>query len=107
MNFGPLPEAGGRSRLEARFHGRAGHIPVLAERVGDPLSAAEAAELGLVTGSVAAAEWEPTIRRAIEERAGARFGDRAGLAFALPGAGPQTLEGKIFAGCARWTSRRR
>ena len=49
MNFGPLPQASGLTRLESRFLGRSGHIAALAQRVGDPIPAAEAAELGLVT----------------------------------------------------------
>jgi benzoyl-CoA-dihydrodiol lyase len=49
MNFGPLPEASGRTRLESRFPSQDEHLASLAERVGDPISAAEAVELGLVT----------------------------------------------------------
>jgi benzoyl-CoA-dihydrodiol lyase len=48
MNFGPLPAAGGLTRLELRFARREGHLALLSQRVGDPISAAEAAELGLV-----------------------------------------------------------
>lgn len=50
MNFGPLPTAEGLTRLESRFPGREGHLALLAQRVGDPIPAAEAAELGLVGG---------------------------------------------------------
>jgi benzoyl-CoA-dihydrodiol lyase len=38
MNLGVLPRADGRTRLEARFADRAGH---LAQRVGDPIPAQE------------------------------------------------------------------
>ncbi|HEV3364965.1 MAG TPA: hypothetical protein VG795_12660 [Acidimicrobiia bacterium] len=49
MNFGPLPQASGRTRLQSRFAAQDGHLAALAERIGDPFSAAEAVELGLVT----------------------------------------------------------
>ncbi|MGH9008348.1 MAG: enoyl-CoA hydratase-related protein, partial [Acidimicrobiia bacterium] len=46
MNFGPLPRAGGLSRLESRFLDRTDLLADLAQRVGDPIPAAEALELG-------------------------------------------------------------
>ena len=49
MNFGPLPRASGLTRLESRFPTQDEHLASLAERVGDPISAAEAVALGLVT----------------------------------------------------------
>ena len=96
MNFGPLPQANGLCRLESRFRTRADHLAALAQRVGDPIRAAEAAELGLVTEAMVPAEWEDRIRQAIKERAGLTLGARAGLAVTVHTAGPQTLETKIF-----------
>jgi benzoyl-CoA-dihydrodiol lyase len=96
MNFGPLPRASGLTRLESRFLTRSDHVAALAQRVGDPITAAEAVGLGLVTEAVPPAVWEGRTRRAIEERAGLGFATRAGLAVALGGAGPETLETKIF-----------
>ena len=49
MNFGPLPRASGRTRLESRFPAQDEHLASLAERVGDPISAAEAVALGLAS----------------------------------------------------------
>jgi len=99
MNFGPLPQASGLTRLESRFPAREDRVAALAGRVGDPISGTEAAELGLVTEAVDQSEWERTTRGAIEERAGLTFGTRAGLAVALHAAGPETLETKIFGRC--------
>lgn len=96
MNFGPLPRASGLTRLESRFLTRSDHVAALAQRVGDHITAAEAVGLGLVTEAVPPAEWEGRTRRAIEERAGLTNACRAGLAVALGGAGPETLETKIF-----------
>ena len=47
MNFGPLPEASGRTRLESRFPTQDEHLASLVARVGDPIRASEAVELGL------------------------------------------------------------
>jgi benzoyl-CoA-dihydrodiol lyase len=96
MNFGPLPRASGLTRLESRFLTRSDHVAALAQQVGDPITAAEAGGLGLVTEAVPPAEWEGRTRRAIEERAGLTNACRAGLAVALGGAGPESLETKIF-----------
>ena len=49
MNFGPLPRASGRTRLESRFPAQDERLASLAERVGDPISAAEAVALGLAS----------------------------------------------------------
>jgi benzoyl-CoA-dihydrodiol lyase len=49
MNFGPLPQVDGRTRLESRFPTQDERLAALAERVGDPICAAEAMALGLVT----------------------------------------------------------
>ena len=98
MNFGPLPGVNGLTRLQTRFLTRDDHVAALAQRVGEPISGAEAAELGLVTAAVGADEWEGTIRQAIEERDGLTLGARAGLAITVGAAGPGTLETKIF-GC--------
>jgi benzoyl-CoA-dihydrodiol lyase len=96
MNFGPLPRASGLTRLGSRFLTRSDHVAALAQRVGDPITATEAVRQGLVTEVVPPAEWESRTRRAIEERAGLTNACRAGLAVALGGAGPETLETKIF-----------
>lgn len=80
MNFGPLPRASGRTRLESRFPTLDDHVAALALRVGDLIPAAEAAELGLVTEAIPPAVWESRTRRAIAERAGLSFAARAALA---------------------------
>jgi benzoyl-CoA-dihydrodiol lyase len=96
MNFGLLPRASGLTRLESRFLTRSDHVAALAQRVGDPITAAEAVEVGLVTEAVPPAEWEGRTRRALEQQAGLTNACRTGLAVALGGAGPETLETKIF-----------
>lgn len=95
MNFGLLPRAGGLTRLESRFLNRSDYVAALAQRVGDPICAAEAAKLGLVTEAVPPDEWEDRSRRAIEERTALTDACRASLALALAGAGPESLESKV------------
>jgi benzoyl-CoA-dihydrodiol lyase len=96
MNFGLLPRASGLTRLESRFLTRGDHVAALAQRVGDPITATDAVRLGLVTEAVPPAEWEDRTHRAIKERVGLTNACRDGLAVALGGAGPETLETKIF-----------
>lgn len=96
MNFGLLPQASGLSRLESRFLGKDDHIAALAERVGDPIPAAEAAALGLVTEVISGGDWEARVRQAVKERAGLPLATRARLTSALHTAAPETLETKIF-----------
>ena len=44
MNLGPLPGASGLTRLQIRFLDRQDHLDAIANRVGDGIAAAEAAE---------------------------------------------------------------
>jgi benzoyl-CoA-dihydrodiol lyase len=96
MNFGPLPQANGLSRLESRFLGKGDRIAALAERVGDPIGGPEAAALGLVTEVVSGGDWEATIRRSVKERAGLPLATRARLSSARHTAAPEALETRIF-----------
>jgi benzoyl-CoA-dihydrodiol lyase len=91
MNFGLLPRAGGLTRLESRFLGRSDHVAALAQRVGDPIGATEAAKLGLVTEAVPPNDWEARSRRVIEERTRLSDACRASLALALSGAGQREI----------------
>ena len=61
MNFGPYPRSNGLTRLQNRFLGGDAHVEALAKRVGDLIKAAEAAELGLVTGAPDHIDWEDAI----------------------------------------------
>jgi benzoyl-CoA-dihydrodiol lyase len=67
MNFGMLPRAGGRSRLESRLRGGSPPVAGLAARVGDAISTAEAAGWGLVT-AVPESGWVETVQRALQRR---------------------------------------
>ena len=96
MNFGLLPGLSGLTRLEARLRGRDDDLAALAQRVGEPISAGEAAKLGLATAAIVEAGWKGMIRREIELRAGLPVETRAALAATVAAAGPETVETKIF-----------
>src|SRR5262249_42236661 len=66
MNFGPLPTVNGVSRLAARFHGNPGHESALRARVGEPLGARQALDLGLATFAPDELDWADELRQAIE-----------------------------------------
>jgi benzoyl-CoA-dihydrodiol lyase len=91
MNFGLLPGAGGLTRLESRFLSRSDHVAALAQRVGDPICAAEAAKLGLVTEAVPPNDWEDRSRRVIEERTRLTAAWRASLALVLSRTGQREI----------------
>ena len=96
LNFGPLPRANGLTRLQTRFTNRDDHLAAIANRVGDPITASEAADMGLVTDALFG-DWTSRTRQLI--------GERSGLPpEALRAAGPETLEtnifGRLFGGAA-------
>src|SRR5262249_39175337 len=102
MNVGPLPMANGLSRLATRFvHDQ----PALAQAqacAGEPLLAAEAAALGLVTFAPDDIDWEDEVRVAVEERASFNPDALTGMEANHRFVGPETLETKIFARLTAW-----
>lgn len=68
MNLGPLARRNGSTRLQTRLAGRQDRHDAVAGRVGDPLAAAEAAELGLVSAAIDLSDWGGEMRRVVEER---------------------------------------
>ena len=94
MNFGPLAGANGLTRLQSRFVNRDDHLAAIADRVGDPIAASEAADMGLVTAL--SCDWTSRTRQLIDERSGRAPDALTGLIAAPRGPGPETLETKIF-----------
>ncbi len=102
MNFGPLPTAGGCSRLESRFLGHPEPLAAAAARQGEPLEAAEAEELGLVTFVYDEIDFHDEVRLALEERASLSPDALTGMEASLRFGGPETLETKIFGRLSAW-----
>jgi benzoyl-CoA-dihydrodiol lyase len=102
MNFGPLPMGNGLARLEHRFLGHPELLERAAERRGEPLAAADADALGLVTGTYDDIDWPDEVRLALEERASLSPDALSGMEASLRFGGPETLETKIFGRLSAW-----
>ncbi len=102
MNLGPLPAAGGCSRLESRFLDHPELLAAAAARRDEPLHAAEAERLGLVTFVYDEIDWEDEVRLALEERASLSPDALTGMEASLRFGGPETLETKIFGRLTAW-----
>jgi benzoyl-CoA-dihydrodiol lyase len=103
LNFGPLPMVNGLTRLHGRFLADASQVDQLrAHHMGQELTAATAAELGLVTFTPDDIDWEDEVRLAIEERASFSPDALTGMESSLRFGGPETLESKIFGRLSAW-----
>lgn len=103
LNFGPLPMVNGLTRLHSRFLADASQVDQLrTHHMGQNLTAATAAELGLVTFTPDDIDWEDEVRLAIEERASFSPDALTGMEGSLRFAGPETLESKIFGRLSAW-----
>jgi benzoyl-CoA-dihydrodiol lyase len=70
--------------------------------MGEPLDAARAVALGLVTAAYDEVDWDEEVRLALEERASFSPDALTGLEANLRFAGPETMETKIFARLSAW-----
>jgi benzoyl-CoA-dihydrodiol lyase len=102
MNLGPLPMGNGLTRLQTRFLGDSDGLAAVEKRIGAPLAAAEAAELGLVTFAPDDLDWDDEVRLALEERASFSPDALTGLEANYRFAGPETMETKIFGRLSAW-----
>ncbi len=102
MNLGPLPGSNGLTRLQRRFLGHPEAVDAAAARAGQPLEAAEADELGLVTFIYDDIDFEDEVRLAIEERASLSPDALTGMESNLRCGGPETMETKIFGRLTAW-----
>jgi benzoyl-CoA-dihydrodiol lyase len=102
MNLGPLPMANGLTRLQTRFFGDDAALVAAREAAGEPLDAAAAERLGLVTFAPDDIDWADEVRIAVEERASFSPDALTGLEANYRFAGPETMETKIFGRLAAW-----
>jgi benzoyl-CoA-dihydrodiol lyase len=102
MNFGPLEEVNGLSRLETRFAGMETVQTRLKSRIGDMLAAPEALELGLVTFAPDDLDWEDELRVAIEERVSLSPDALSGMEANLRFGGVETMLTKVFGRLSAW-----
>jgi benzoyl-CoA-dihydrodiol lyase len=102
MNLGPLPTGNGLTRLQTRYLGDDDGLRAVRDRRDQPLEAAEALALGLVTVAPDDLDWEEEVRIAIEERASFSPDALTGMEANFRFAGPETTETKIFGRLAAW-----
>ncbi|MEO1555224.1 MAG: 2,3-epoxybenzoyl-CoA dihydrolase [Pseudomonadota bacterium] len=100
-NFGAFPMGNDLTRLQTRFYG-VGGLDDIHARMGEPLEAEDADDLGLVTMILDDIDWEDEIRIFIEERASFSPDAMTGMEANLRFAGPETMETRIFGRLTAW-----
>ena len=101
-NFGFYPMGNGLTRLQTRFLGEPQTLDALQGRIGEPIEAEEAAELGLVTMAYEDFDWGDELRILLEERTSFSPDAMTGMEANLRFAGPETMETKIFGRLTAW-----
>jgi benzoyl-CoA-dihydrodiol lyase len=102
MNFGAYPMVNHLGRLAARFCGDAKPVEAARGQIGQPLTAAAAYELGLVTFTPDELDWDEEVRIAIEERASLSPDALTGMEANLRFTGAETMETRIFGRLSAW-----
>jgi benzoyl-CoA-dihydrodiol lyase len=101
-NFGTYPMVNGWTRIVTRFCGAEAPVAAARKRVGEPLAATAAAELGLVTFTPDDLDWEDEVRIAIEERTSQSPDALTGLEASLRFPVAETMETRIFGRLTAW-----
>ncbi len=102
MNLGPLPMGNGLTRLATRFLGDKDGLAAVLATAGQPVEAARAQDLGLITFAPDDIDWADEVRIAVEERASFSPDALTGMEASLRFAGPETMETKIFGRLTAW-----
>ena len=101
-NFGFYPMGNGLTRLQTRFLGEPETLEALRGKVGKPIEAEAAADLGLVTQAYEDFDWDDELRVMLEERTSFSPDAMTGMEANLRFAGPETMETKIFGRLTAW-----
>ncbi|WP_370300758.1 2,3-epoxybenzoyl-CoA dihydrolase [Pseudooceanicola sp.] len=101
-NFGTYPMSNDLTRLETRFLGEPEAVAAAKDKIGEPLEAGDADELGLVTYILDDIDWEDEVRIFMEERASFSPDAMTGMEANLRFAGPETMETRIFGRLTAW-----
>ncbi len=101
-NFGVFPMSNDLTRLETRFLGEPDAVMQLNAKVHEPIEAAEADALGVVTYAFDDIDWEDEVRIFFEERASFSPDAMTGMEANLRFAGPETMETRIFGRLTAW-----
>ena len=101
-NDGAYPMGNGITRLASRFWGHDDALEAARATFGDPLEAAAADRLGLVTMALDDLDFEDELRIVLEERASLSPDALTGMEANHRFAGPETMETKIFGRLTAW-----
>ena len=101
-NEGWYRMSNGLTRLESRFWGCDNDLAAVLTEERQPLLAAEAMRLGLVTDNPDDIDWADEVRLLVEERNSFSPDALTGLEANLRFVGPETMESKIFARLTAW-----
>ena len=88
--------------FESRFLGDPDQREAAKARIGEPLEAEAAEELGLVTFAYEDFDWDDQLRVMTEERASHSPDSLTGMEANVRFAGPETMETKIFGRLTAW-----
>ncbi len=102
MNFGPYPMSHGLTRLQSRFQAEASDLETAQAKIGEPLDAEQAEQLGLVTFALDDIDWDDEVRVFFEERTSFSPDGLTGMEANLRFVGPETMESKIFSRLTAW-----
>ncbi|MFM7482768.1 MAG: benzoyl-CoA-dihydrodiol lyase, partial [Burkholderiaceae bacterium] len=102
MNFGSLPMITGQSRLARRFYDDDATLGALKLKVGQPLDAEVAMDLGLVTANPDDIDWEDEIRLVLEERASMSPDALTGMEANLRFNGQENMFTRVFGRLSAW-----
>jgi benzoyl-CoA-dihydrodiol lyase len=101
-NDGLFPMGNGLSRLASRFWGHDDDLAAVLARAGEPLDAAAAEELGLVTLALDDIDFAEELRIVLEERASLSPDALTGMEANHRFVGPETVETKVFGRLTAW-----
>jgi benzoyl-CoA-dihydrodiol lyase len=102
LNFGAYPMSNGLTRLATRFLGEPDSVARAQAAAGQALASAAADELGLITVSFDAIDWEDEVRLMLEERSSFSPDALTAMEANLRFAGPETMETRIFGRLTAW-----
>jgi benzoyl-CoA-dihydrodiol lyase len=102
MNFGVVPMVNGLSRIANRFCGEVHLVDAVRAHIGEPLDAAAASKLGLVTYAPDDIDWDEEIRIAMEERTSLSPDALTGMEANLRFTGAETMATRIFGRLSAW-----
>ena len=99
---GAFPMGNGLTRLASRFWGHDDHLAAVRARAFEPLDAAAADDLGLVTMALDDIDFSDELRIMLEERASLSPDALTGMEANHRFVGPESLETKVFGRLTAW-----